>query len=89
MGRPMALNLERAGHRLFVHARRKSAMEPLIAAGACACTSPAEVARQADISFVMVADIPDVEQVILGRVRGRGHEHHLPRRHPDHGRAPA
>jgi len=67
MGRPMALNLRRAGHRLFVHARREAAMKPMIAAGACACASPAEVARQADILFVMVADTPDVEQVILGR----------------------
>lgn len=67
MGRPMALNLNRAGRRLFVHARRQATMEPLIAAGACACLSPAEVARQADIVFVMVADTPDVEQVILAR----------------------
>jgi len=67
MGRPMALNLNRAGRRLFVHARRQVTMEPLIAAGACACLSPAEVARQADIVFVMVADTPDVEQVILAR----------------------
>jgi len=67
MGRPMALNLNRAGRWLFVHARRQATMEPLIAAGACACLSPAEVARQADIVFVMVADTPDVEQVILAR----------------------
>lgn len=66
MGCPMALNLRRAGHELFVHARRAESMEPLVAAGASACASPAEVARQADVVFTMVADTPDVEQVILG-----------------------
>ena len=66
MGRPMALNLKQAGCRLLVHARRAESMEPLAAAGAITCASPAEVARQADVIFTMVADTPDVEQVILG-----------------------
>jgi 2-hydroxy-3-oxopropionate reductase len=66
MGRPMALNLTKAGHALFVHARRAESMEPLTAAGSLACASPAEVARQADVIFTMVSDTPDVEQVILG-----------------------
>jgi 2-hydroxy-3-oxopropionate reductase len=67
MGRPMALNLKRAGHEMFVHARRAESMDLLVAAGALARSSPAEVARQADVVFTMVADTPDVEQVILGR----------------------
>ena len=67
MGRPMALNLKNAGNELFVHARRAESMEPLTKGGAIACTSPAEVARQADVIFTMVSDTPDVEQVILGR----------------------
>lgn len=66
MGRPMALNLRRAGCALVVYARRTESMEPLVAAGAQACASPAEVARQAEVIFTMVADTPDVEQVILG-----------------------
>ncbi len=66
MGRPMALNVLRAGWDLAVHARRPESMEPLAAAGAATCASPAEVARHADIIFTMVADTADVEQVILG-----------------------
>ncbi|MBK1721700.1 2-hydroxy-3-oxopropionate reductase [Thiocystis violacea] len=66
MGRPMALNLRRAGHPLVVHARRPESMRPLADAGATTCASPAEVARQADIVFTMVSDTPDVEAVILG-----------------------
>jgi 2-hydroxy-3-oxopropionate reductase len=62
----MALNLVRAGHDLFVHARRAESMAPLTEAGALGCPSPAEAARQAEVIFTMVSDTPDVEQVILG-----------------------
>lgn len=66
MGRPMALNLMKGGHKLWVYARRAEALQPLIAAGATACTSPAQVAEQADVIFTIVSDTPDVEQVIFG-----------------------
>lgn len=66
MGQPMALNLIKAGHRLRVSARRPEAMEPLRAAGATACASPAEAAQYSDVVFTMVSDTPDVEQVIFG-----------------------
>jgi 2-hydroxy-3-oxopropionate reductase len=66
MGRPMALRLKKAANELYVHARRAESMEPLTRAGAIACATPAEVARQADVVFTMVSDTPDVEQVILG-----------------------
>jgi 2-hydroxy-3-oxopropionate reductase len=66
MGRPMALNLLRAGHELWVFARREAAMAPLVAAGATPCGSPREVAERADVVFVNVSDTPDVEAVVLG-----------------------
>ena len=66
MGRPMALNLRKAGHALWVHARRADSMKPLAEAGATACATPKDVAAQADITFICVSDTPDVEQVILG-----------------------
>jgi 2-hydroxy-3-oxopropionate reductase len=66
MGRPMALNLRKAGHALAVHARRVNSMQPLSDAGATACAAPKDVAAQADIIFICVSDTPDVEQVILG-----------------------
>ncbi|MEN8216977.1 MAG: 2-hydroxy-3-oxopropionate reductase [Pseudomonadota bacterium] len=64
MGRPMALNLCKAGYALWVHARRPEMMQTLTAAGAC--SSPKAVAAQSDIIFTMVSDTPDVEEVILG-----------------------
>ena len=66
MGRPMALNLIKAGHRVHVWSRRRESMQPLLDAGAGDCASAAEVARRASLTISMVADAPDVEQVTLG-----------------------
>ncbi|MDD2816802.1 MAG: 2-hydroxy-3-oxopropionate reductase [Thiotrichaceae bacterium] len=66
MGKPMALNLHRAGYALNVHARRTEMMQPLVEVGAIACDSPRAVAERSDIIFTIVSDTPDVEQVILG-----------------------
>ena len=67
MGRPMALNLLKAGHSLAVHARRVESMRPLGDAGARCCDSPSAAAAGADVCFVMVSDTPDVQQVVLGK----------------------
>jgi 2-hydroxy-3-oxopropionate reductase len=66
MGKPMALNLRKAGYAVFVHGRRPESMAPLSDAGCTACRSPAEAASKADIILVMVSDTPDVEQVVFG-----------------------
>lgn len=66
MGRPMALHLVDAGHQLHLWARRPASLEPFRTTTARAHVSAAEVARHADIVFTMVADAPDVEQVLLG-----------------------
>jgi 2-hydroxy-3-oxopropionate reductase len=66
MGRPMALNLLRAGYPLWVYARRPESLQPLTDEGARACTTPAEVGQRADIVFTNLSDTPDVEQIVLG-----------------------
>jgi 2-hydroxy-3-oxopropionate reductase len=66
MGTPMAHNLHKAGHTVFVHGRRPESMAPLAEAGCTACKTAAEVASLAEIIIVMVSDTPDVEQVIFG-----------------------
>ena len=66
MGRPMALNLLKAGFPLTVHARRPESMAPLAQAGAATADSPAACAAVSDVVFIMVSDTPDVEQVIFG-----------------------
>ena len=65
-GRPMALNLIKAGHTLKVFNRTASKMEPLTDAGAEATSSPAEAAAGCEIIITIVSDTPDVEAVILG-----------------------
>jgi len=66
MGRPMALNLRKAGYPLWVHGRRSETMAPVVAAGATACASAADVATQVEVIIVMVGDTPDVESVLFG-----------------------
>jgi 2-hydroxy-3-oxopropionate reductase len=66
MGAPMAKNILAHGHTVTVWARRTQAMEPLVAAGARAATSPAEVAASSDIVITMVLDTAAVEDVTLG-----------------------
>ena len=66
MGRPMALNLLRGGHELTVWARRAESMQPLLDAGARAAASPAAAAAGQDLVISMVADAPDVREVMLG-----------------------
>ncbi len=66
MGRPMALNLIKAGHTVHVWSRRRESMQPLLDAGAGDCASAADVASRVEVVITMVADAPDVEQVALG-----------------------
>ena len=67
MGRPMALNLLRAGHQLAVWARRPESCQPLLDAGAVACPTPAAVGQHSDVVFTMLTTGTDVERVALGR----------------------
>ncbi|MGD9547576.1 MAG: NAD(P)-dependent oxidoreductase [Candidatus Krumholzibacteriia bacterium] len=66
MGTPMAHNLLKAGHRLQVWNRSPEKAASLEAAGAVACSSPAEVCAAADITFVMLADPAAVRAVHQG-----------------------
>ena len=66
MGRGMAHNLLKAGFPLTVWNRTRSRMDELVAAGAQAGNSPADVASQSKITITCVSDTPDVQAVILG-----------------------
>jgi len=66
MGKPMAKHLITKGHHVTVYNRSRPAVDELVAAGATAASSPADVARQSSIVITMVPDTPDVEQVITG-----------------------
>lgn len=65
MGKPMAGNLIRGGHTLFLHSR--SGVPPeLVKQSGRACASPREVAQNTDIIITMLPDTPDVESVLFG-----------------------
>ena len=64
MGAPMAGHLLEAGHQLYVNTHG-SVPEPF-ASKAMVCATATEVAKQADIVFIMVPDTPDVEKVLFG-----------------------
>jgi 2-hydroxy-3-oxopropionate reductase len=65
MGKPMALNLIKGGHTLYLHSRSGVPQE-LTSAGGTACGSAKEVAQKADVVITMLPDTPDVEKVLFG-----------------------
>ncbi len=66
MGAAMAANLARAGFPLTVWNRTAERAEPLRPLGAQMGSSPADVARAADIVVTCVSDTPDVEAILFG-----------------------
>ncbi|MEZ0397196.1 MAG: NAD(P)-binding domain-containing protein [Anaerolineales bacterium] len=66
MGKSIARNILKAGFPLVVHNRSRAAVDELVAEGARAAFSPAEVARQVEVVFTNLPDTPDVEAVVLG-----------------------
>jgi len=66
MGKPMARNLLKAGFELTVHSRTKASVDALVADGAKAGTSPADVASKSEMVITMVPDSPQVKEVVLG-----------------------
>ncbi len=64
MGSAMARHLLAAGRPLVVYDPAAEAVEPLAHAGARACDGPAEVARAADITLVVVVDDDQVRTAV-------------------------
>jgi 2-hydroxy-3-oxopropionate reductase len=66
MGKAMARNLLKAGFPVVVYNRSRQAVDELVAEGAFAANSPAEVARKVKVVFPNLPDTPDVLKVVLG-----------------------
>lgn len=66
MGTPCALNLIKAGHTLFVWARRPEAAKTVTEQGAILCANAAEAAALCDILFLNVTNTEDVESILFG-----------------------
>lgn len=66
MGRPMGMNLIKAGYPLTVWNRTASRADELVAAGAKLAKSPQEVAAGSDFLLTIVSDPPALEEVLWG-----------------------
>jgi 2-hydroxy-3-oxopropionate reductase len=66
MGKPMSLNLVRAGHDLVV-SRHSGAAAELAEAGATLADTPRDIAAQVDLVITMLPNGPQVLEVALGR----------------------
>lgn len=65
MGKPMALNLVKAGFRVLTCPHRREApVEELVAAGAIRKATPAEVAAEAEIVVLCLPDPPAVQDLL-------------------------
>jgi 2-hydroxy-3-oxopropionate reductase len=66
MGKPMARNLIKAGHRLVVYDVAPEPVGELAASGAARGESAGDVAARSEVTITMVPDGPEVEAAILG-----------------------
>src|ERR1700720_550248 len=64
MGHPMALNLIKGGHELFVYGKRRLPAE-VREAGATVCDTLKAIAASSEIVILMVPDTPDVRSVLF------------------------
>ena len=65
MGRPMCLNLHKAGAHMIVHNRSRGVVEQIQGTDIIAAGSPAEVARSARTIILMLTDTKAVEKVLF------------------------
>ena len=65
MGTPMAANLIKGGHQVFLYSI-PSIPQPLVDTGGTAYANGKEVAQKADIVITMVPDTPHVEAALFG-----------------------
>lgn len=66
MGKPMARNLMKAGHELFVYDIIAESVAALAADGAQTCATASEAASKVEVTITMLPDGPDVEAAVLG-----------------------
>lgn len=65
MGKPMAMNIQKAGHTVYAYDYHMERAEQLIAAGGVACSCGKEVAEKSDVIITMLQNSPNVESAIF------------------------
>jgi 2-hydroxy-3-oxopropionate reductase len=67
MGKPMAKNLLKAGHKLVVYDILEGPVRELVEAGATAGSSPKDVASRSELIITMLPNSPHVKEAVLGK----------------------
>lgn len=67
MGEPMCRNVLAGGHDVVVYNRTRAKMDPLVAAGAKAASSLAELVRRSEVVITMVSDPAAVRDVVTAK----------------------
>jgi 2-hydroxy-3-oxopropionate reductase len=67
MGKPMSLNLIKAGYQLVVMDLTQPAVAEQAAAGAETAATPMEVAERTEMIITMLPNSPEVQEVVLGK----------------------
>lgn len=65
MGKPMAMNVQKAGHTVYAYDHHMERAEELIAAGGVACSCGKEVAENAEVVITMLQNSPNVESALF------------------------
>jgi len=66
MGKPMAMNLLKAGYSLTVYDIRPEPVKEVVAAGAAEGKSSRDVAEKSEVVITMLPNSPDVKDAVLG-----------------------
>jgi len=66
MGKPMAMNLLKAGYELTVYDIRPQPVKEVVAAGANEGKSSKDVAQKSEVVITMLPNSPEVKQAVLG-----------------------
>jgi len=67
MGKPMTLNLIKAGYPVLVYDIDQHALVDVVEQGAVRADSPQDVAAKSEVVITMLPDSPEVEAVVLGK----------------------
>jgi 2-hydroxy-3-oxopropionate reductase len=67
MGKPMAKNLLKAGHKLVVYDVLDAPVRELVQAGATPGSSPKDVASRSELVITMLPNSPHVKEAVLGK----------------------
>lgn len=65
MGRPMALNVQKAGHTVVAYDHHLERIDPISAAGGVSAASGREVGEQSDVVITMMQNSPNVESSLF------------------------